>query len=59
MCGSHHRWHLLHGLLMNWFRKQRLKKRNRVGLYLKSMSTRLITGAGMWPVGKVVAEKMV
>ena len=44
---------------MDWFRKHRVKKRRRVGVYVESISTRVITGAGMWPVGKVVAEKMV
>ena len=44
---------------MNWFRKHCVKKRSRVGLYLESISTSLITGASLWSVGKVVAEKMV
>ncbi len=44
---------------MDWFRKHRVKKRSRVGVYVELISTRVITGAGMWPVGKVVAEKMV
>ena len=59
MCGVIMAWHLPHGLFMNWFRKHRVKKRSRIGLYLESISTRLITGAGIWSIDKVVAEKMV
>jgi hypothetical protein len=44
---------------MDWFGKHRVKKRRRVGVYLESISTRVIAGAGMWPVGKVVVEKRV